>query len=58
MMTLQQWLKLTDGGVLSVRSDKLRDLDNALGQYERSKDEGDKREVQKAHHAAPPATAG
>src|SRR5947209_2720670 len=47
MMTLQQWLALTNGGVFSVRSTKLKAVDSALGQYERSNG-ADKRELEKA----------
>lgn len=48
VMSLEKWLKLTDGGFTSVRSTSLKKVDVALGRYHQGKREPDKQAVRAA----------
>jgi hypothetical protein len=48
IMSLEKWLKLTDGGLTSVRSTSLKRVDAALGRYHQAKKEADKQALRAA----------
>lgn len=41
IMTVERWLKYTDGGLTSIRSGRLKAVDSALAQYHKSKSPAD-----------------
>jgi len=51
LMSHKEWMKLTYGGVTSLRSSKLKAVDTALARYEKSPDADHKKVVHKAFMA-------
>ncbi len=47
-MSLETWLKLTDAGTFAIRDGKLKAIDSALGQYQKSKSAADMERLRSA----------